>query len=65
MGKLDTVKNEADCKYKAPDYWTIGEVYERLIEDSYWKEFGLFIILGLLTASRITTRIFIISLGII
>ena len=27
--------NEADCKYNVPDYWTIGEVYERLIEDSY------------------------------
>ena len=38
MGKLDTVKNEADCKYKAPDYWTIGEVYVRLIEDSYSDE---------------------------
>ena len=21
------------CKYEVPDYWTIGEVYERLIED--------------------------------
>ncbi len=25
--------NVAACKYEAPDYWTIGEVYERLIED--------------------------------
>ncbi len=25
--------NVADCKYEVPDYWTIGEVYERLIED--------------------------------
>ena len=25
--------NVASCKYEAPDYWTIGEVYERLIED--------------------------------
>lgn len=62
--------NEADCKYNVPDYWTIGEVYERLIEDSYstkiyWKEFGMFIILGLMIASQITTRIFIISSGII
>ena len=23
----------ADCRYTVPDYWTIGEVYERLIED--------------------------------
>lgn len=27
--------NEGDCKYRVPDYWTIGEVYERLIEDCY------------------------------
>lgn len=25
--------NEASCRYTVPDYWTIGEVYERLIED--------------------------------
>lgn len=25
--------NLAKCKYDIPDYWTIGEVYERLIED--------------------------------
>ena len=25
--------NIADCRYEVPDYWTIGEVYERLIED--------------------------------
>lgn len=25
--------NEKSCKYLIPDYWTIGEVYERLIED--------------------------------
>lgn len=29
-GNYDNVKN---CKYEVPDYWTIGEVYERLIED--------------------------------
>ena len=23
------------CRYTVPDYWDIGEVYERLIEDSY------------------------------
>lgn len=27
--------NVADCAYRVPDYWTIGEVYERLIEDNY------------------------------
>ncbi len=25
--------NVAGCRYAVPDYWTIGEVYERLIED--------------------------------
>jgi len=25
--------NVAKCRYLIPDYWTIGEVYERLIED--------------------------------
>lgn len=27
--------NVALCRYTIPDYWDIGEVYERLIEDSY------------------------------
>ena len=26
--------NAASCRYMLPDYWTIGEVYERLIEDA-------------------------------
>lgn len=26
--------NVGSCKYTIPDYWTIGEVYERLIEDT-------------------------------
>lgn len=30
VGNFD---NEAECKYEVPDYWTVGEVYERLIED--------------------------------
>lgn len=25
--------NEKSCQYAVPDYWTIGEVYARLIED--------------------------------
>lgn len=25
--------NVASCRYLVPDYWTMGEVYERLIED--------------------------------
>lgn len=29
-GDYDNIKR---CKYEVPDYWTIGEVYERLIED--------------------------------
>lgn len=28
-----TFDNEKACRYRVPDYWTIGEVYERLIED--------------------------------
>lgn len=35
MGRFD---NESECRYRVPDYWTIGEVYERLIEDSYEDE---------------------------
>lgn len=35
QGQFD---NEADCEYEIPDYWTIGEVYERLIEDTYPDE---------------------------
>lgn len=27
--------NVARCQYRVPDYWEIGEVHERLIEDSY------------------------------
>ena len=30
---LDSFDNVAKCRYEVPDYWTIGEVYERLIED--------------------------------
>ena len=30
VGDFDNV---ASCRYTVPDYWTIGEVYERLIED--------------------------------
>lgn len=27
--------NVLACRYRIPDYWDIGEVYERLIEDCY------------------------------
>lgn len=27
--------NVSICRYAIPDYWDIGEVYERLIEDIY------------------------------
>ena len=30
---VDSFDNVAKCRYEVPDYWTIGEVYERLIED--------------------------------
>lgn len=29
-GSFDNVEK---CRYEVPDYWTIGEVYERLVED--------------------------------
>ncbi len=29
----DSFDNIEKCRYEVPDYWTIGEVYERLIED--------------------------------
>ncbi len=31
--KTGDFDNVSKCKYEVPDYWTIGEVYERLIED--------------------------------
>ncbi len=31
--KYGDFDNVAQCKYDPPDYWTIGEFYERLIED--------------------------------
>lgn len=30
---MDSFDNVAKCRYEVPDYWTIGEVYERLVED--------------------------------
>lgn len=30
--------NLSDCEYTVPDYWDIGEVFERLIEDCYEKK---------------------------
>ncbi len=30
--------NEGQCRYTVPEYWDIGEVYERLIEDVYKDE---------------------------
>ncbi len=35
VGDFDNVK---ECRYTVPDYWDIGEVYERLIEDCYEEE---------------------------
>ena len=33
-----TFDNVSACRYTIPDYWTIGEVYERLIEDLCGEE---------------------------
>lgn len=30
---VDCFDNVGKCRYEVPDYWTIGEVYQRLIED--------------------------------
>lgn len=30
--------NVGECRYRIPDYWDIGEVYERLVEDCYSDE---------------------------
>lgn len=32
QGEFDNISS---CKYTVPDYWDIGEVFERLIEDTY------------------------------
>ena len=32
QGNFDVISK---CKYAVPDYWDIGEVFERLIEDNY------------------------------
>jgi hypothetical protein len=37
MGNFDNV---AACCYTVPDYWTMGEVYERLIEDVAGNDLG-------------------------
>lgn len=30
--------NVSECRYRVPDYWTMGEVYARLIEDVYGEK---------------------------
>lgn len=30
---MDSFDNLEKCRYEIPDYWTVGEIYERLIED--------------------------------
>lgn len=37
QGEYDNV---AACMYTIPDYWTMGEVYERLIEDVHMSKKG-------------------------
>ncbi len=34
-GRYDNIKN---CKYMVPDYWDIGDVFARLIEDAFQEE---------------------------
>ena len=58
------------CKYLIPDYWDIGKVFERLIEDCYdekdvFRQSGRCIIHGWQLRFIISTVICIISQGII
>ena len=53
-GEFDNV---SICRYAIPDYWDIGEVYER--------EYGKFIIPGLMHIFRTIIQIFIINHEII
>ena len=39
VGDYDIISK---CRYEIPDYWDIGEVFERLIEDSYTDEKDVF-----------------------
>lgn len=36
--KEGTFDNIKDCRYAVPDYWDIGDVFARLIEDSFQEE---------------------------
>jgi hypothetical protein len=36
--QMGTFDNVASCKYSVPDYWDIGEVFQRLIEDTSDEE---------------------------
>lgn len=36
----DSFDNVSKCRYEVPDYWTMGEVYERLIEDIFENTTG-------------------------
>ena len=33
--QMGTFDNVASCKYSVPDYWDIGEVFARLVEDCF------------------------------
>ena len=35
IGSFDNI---ISCKYAVPDYWDIGEVFERLIEDTFGED---------------------------
>lgn len=35
---VGTYDNVSNCKFLIPDYWDIGEVFSRLIEDNYSEE---------------------------
>ncbi len=54
--KNGTYDNISTCKYLVPDYWDIGEVFARLIEDCY-EEQEVFLGIQLVYSSWIADKI--------
>lgn len=53
---MGTFDNISSCRYEVPDYWDIGEVFARLIEDTYSKN-NIFIGLREVYKSWLTERL--------
>lgn len=50
--------NISKCKYAVPDYWDIGEVFERLIEDCFEEEKDVFVGIKEVYNSELAEKIF-------